>query len=162
MIILPRNLPQTATSSTVVYDYVRVLIIEFDYWDAPVFHSKSRTPPPNAHPFLSSAMHGDIWDHYARAGGTTVVDDMVLLAATKTSIWTLGCQRWQSCVADFFCYFWAVFSKRTFLTKSVVWKGAQQTLSIPPAAAEGLQVHFNMGASTMPRRQPKSVPQSML
>ena len=64
----------------------------------------------------------------------------------------LGCQRWQSRVADSFCYFWAVFSKRTFLTKSVVWKGAQQTLSIPPAAAEGLQVHFNMGASTMPRR----------
>ena len=74
----------------------------------------------------------------------------------------LGWQRWQSRVADFFCYFWAVFSKRTFLTKSVVWKGAQQTLSIPPAAAEGLQVHFNMGPSTMPRRQPKSVPESML
>ena len=62
----------------------------------------------------------------------------------------------------FFCYLWAVFSKRTLLTKSVVWKGAQQTLSIPPAAAEGLQVHFNMGASTMPRRQPKSVPESTL
>ena len=73
----------------------------------------------------------------------------------------LGCQKWQSRVADVFCYFWAVFSKR-LLTKSVVWKGAQQTLSIPPAAAEGLQVHFNMGASTMPRRQPKSVPESML
>ena len=54
-----------------------------------------------------------------------------------------------------FCYFCAVFSKRTLLTKSVVWKGPRQTLSIPPAAAEGLQVHFNMGASTMPRRQPR-------
>ena len=53
----------------------------------------------------------------------------------------------------FFCHFWAVFSKRTLLTESVVWKGAQQTVSIPPAAPEGLQVHFNMGASTMPRRQ---------
>ena len=62
----------------------------------------------------------------------------------------------------FFCYFWAVSSKQMFLTKVVVWKGAQQTLSLPPAAAEGLQVHFNMGAMTMPRRQPKSVPESML
>ena len=60
------------------------------------------------------------------------------------------------------CYFWDVFSKRTLLTGIVVWKGAQQTLSMPPATAEGLQVHFNMGASTMPRRQPKSVPESML
>ena len=65
-------------------------------------------------------------------------------------------------MADFSCYFWAVFSKQRLLTKSVVWKGAQQTLSIPPAATEGLQVHFDMGASTMPRRQPKSVPESML
>ena len=63
---------------------------------------------------------------------------------------------------DFFCSFRADFSKRTLLTQSVVWKGAQQTLSIPPAAAEGLQVHFSMGASTMPGRQPKSVPESML
>ena len=52
----------------------------------------------------------------------------------------LGCQSWQSQVADCFCYFWAVFSKRTLLAKSVVWKGAQQTLSLPPAAAEGLEV----------------------
>ena len=74
----------------------------------------------------------------------------------------LGCQRWQSRVADVFCYFGGRFVKRTFLNKSVVWKGAQQTLSIPPVAAEGLQVHFNMGAPTMPRRQPKSVPESML
>ena len=29
-------------------------------------------------------------------------------------------------MADFFCYFWAVLSKQTLLTKSVVWKGAQQ------------------------------------
>ena len=75
--------------------------------------------------------------------------------------WTMGdrfllrCQRWQSRVADFFCYFWSVCSKRTLLTKSVVWKGAQQTLSIPPAAAERLQMHFKTRASTMPRRQPR-------
>ena len=31
----------------------------------------------------------------------------------------LGCQRWQSRVADSFCYFWAVFSKRTFLTENL-------------------------------------------
>ena len=75
---------------------------------------------------------------------------------------TLGCQSWQSRVADLFCYFWVVFSRRTFLTKSVVWKGAQQTLSLPPTAATGLQVRFSLGASTMPRRQPKSVPEFML
>ena len=52
---------------------------------------------------------------------------------------------------------------RLVALESVVWKGAQQTLSISPAAAEeSLQVHFNMGASTMPRRQPKSVPEPML
>ena len=54
-----------------------------------------------------------------------------------------------------------LFLKRTLLTKNVFWKGAQQTLSLPSAPAEGLQVHFSMGASTMPRRQTKSVPASM-
>ena len=73
----------------------------------------------------------------------------------------LGCQSWQSRVADFL-FLLGRFSKRTFLTKSVVWNGAQQTLSLPPAAAEGLQVHFNIGASTMCRKQPKGVPESML
>ena len=38
-----------------------------------------------------------------------------------------------------FLLFLGRFSKRTLLTKSVVWKAAQQTLSIPPAAAQGLQ-----------------------
>ena len=68
----------------------------------------------------------------------------------------VGLPELASRVADFFL-FWAVFSKRTLLTKSVVWKGAQQTLSLTSAAAEGLQAHFNMGALTMPSRQPKSV-----
>ena len=30
---------------------------------------------------------------------------------------SLSCQSWQSRVADFFCYFWAVFSKRTLALK---------------------------------------------
>ena len=62
-------------------------------------------------------------------------------ATIYKSLFWLGCQSWQTRVADFLCYFWAIFSKRTLLTKSVVWKGAQQTLSIPPAAAEELQAH---------------------
>ena len=45
---------------------------------------------------------------------------------TKFPRFFLGCQIWQSCVADHFCYCWNVFSKRTLLTKSVVWKAAQQ------------------------------------
>ena len=44
----------------------------------------------------------------------------------------------------FIVNFWAVFSKRALLTKNVVCKGAQQTLSLPTATAEGLQVHFSM------------------
>ena len=55
----------------------------------------------------------------------------------------LGCQRWQSRVADFFCYFWPVSQIEYF-------------------CLEVCQVHFNMGASAMPKRQPNSVPESML
>ena len=40
----------------------------------------------------------------------------------------LGCKNSQSRVADSCCNFWAVFSERTLLTKSVAWKSAQQTL----------------------------------
>ena len=50
----------------------------------------------------------------------------------KAHIWShledaqfLGCQSWQSRVADFFLLCWAVFSKRTLLTRSVVWNKAQ-------------------------------------
>ena len=89
-----------------------------------------------------------------RTGCESLVSGFVRLVLHKIKVNTKetpwGCQRWQSRVADFFCYFWVVFSERTSLTQSVVWKGAQQTLSIPPAAAEGLQVHFNIRASTMP------------
>ena len=53
-----------------------------------------------------------------------------------------------------FCYFWSVFSKRTLLTKSVVLEVRSK-----PCPSHQLQLrdcmHFNMGASTMPRRQPR-------
>ena len=52
-----------------------------------------------------------------------------------------------------FCYFWAVFSKRTLLTKSVVWKGASK-----PCPSHRQQLKDCRW--TMPRRQPKSVPES--
>ena len=57
---------------------------------------------------------------------------------------TLGLPEEAESRGGFFCHFWAVLSKQPLLTKSVVWKGAQQTLSIPPAAAEGLQQHGSL------------------
>ena len=59
-----------------------------------------------------------------------------------------------------FCYFWAASSKRTFLTKVLSGKVRSKSCPLPPAAAEGLQVHFSMGASIMPRKQPMIVPES--